>query len=117
MPSRTARTSPTAPGHSRADLLADGEGTQLHPELVITKHCAAGQVDEQQRLTLLVPVRRLADVGMEVGKYLDTHTRRTGHVPSLFGVGSPKAEIEFPCPRKRLLSAVTVGRLRYFPTA
>ncbi len=38
--------SATAPGHSRAYLLADGEGTHLHPGLVITKYRAGGQVDE-----------------------------------------------------------------------
>ena len=70
----------TAPGNGRAYLLADGERPQQHPGLVVTEDRAGGQVDEQQGLSPLVPMRRLAHIGVKVGKYLDSRTRRAGHV-------------------------------------
>lgn len=69
-----------APRNNRADLLADGKRPQLRPGLVITEDRTRGQVDEQQGLGPLVPMRRLAHVGAQVGKYLDPHTRRADHV-------------------------------------
>ena len=69
-----------AAGNNRAYLLADAEGPHLHPGLVVTEDHACSQVDEQQCLGPLVPMRRLAHIGTEVGKYIDTHTRRAGHL-------------------------------------
>src|SRR5438552_237775 len=79
-----------APGNNRAYLLADGKRPQLHPGPVITEDHTCGQVDEQQRPSPLVPMRRLTHIGMQVGKYLDPHTRRAGHVlPRLEKLNNP----------------------------
>ena len=79
-----------APRNNRAYLLADGKRPQLRPGLVITEDRTRGQVDEQQRLGLLVPMRRLAHVGAQAGKYLDPHARRADHVlPRLGTVNNP----------------------------
>src|SRR5215472_331631 len=69
----------TAPGKNRAYLLPNGKGPHLRTGPVITEHGTAGQIDEQQRLGLLIPMRRLTHIRMEIGKDLDTHTRRASH--------------------------------------
>ena len=46
-----------------------------------TQVACRGQVDGQQRPGALVPMRRLTDIGMRIGKYLNSRTRRPGHVP------------------------------------
>jgi hypothetical protein len=80
----------TTPGNSRAYLLPDREGPHLRPGPVITVDRTAGQIDEQQRPGLLIPMRRLTHIGTEIGKNIDTRTREAGHAPPALGRKQPR---------------------------
>ena len=95
----------TAPRNDRSYLLADSKRPQLRPGLAITEDRTRGQVDEQQRLGPLVPMRRLAHIGVQVGKYLDPHTRRADHVlPRLGKMNSPGSHSAFRALKESFLS-------------
>jgi hypothetical protein len=105
-----------APGNNRAYLLPDAERAQLHPGLVVPEDLACGQVDEQQRPRPLLPVRRLAHIGTNVGKYLDPHTRRAGHLPPCLRElnnpeGARSGRLQHSKPSKRLPRLCWLGRL------